>query len=256
MRAAWKRAWTLDTAPGAARATQRRLTEAEVGGVAEAALGELPERARALLRDVPIVVAELPAEADVDAGLDPRSLGLFSGTAYARRVPPGRPAGADADPDLPQQPRAHGRRVTTSCARRSAPRCCTRRGTSSAWTKPSWAKSAWAEASQVTACLDNGRGANHDARPELEMANIKSSEKANRQRITRPRATSPRRPRCARWSSGCARQSARRRPRKRRRCSRAPFRRSTCAASKGVIKRGTASRSVSRLTVAVSGMKA
>jgi len=31
---------------------------------------------------VPIVIAELPAEADVDAGLDPRALGLFSGTSY------------------------------------------------------------------------------------------------------------------------------------------------------------------------------
>ena len=49
---------------------------------AEQALGELPERARALLRDVPIIVADLPAEADVDAGFDPRALGMFSGTAY------------------------------------------------------------------------------------------------------------------------------------------------------------------------------
>ena len=46
------------------------------------ALAELPERARELLRDVPIVIAEQPAEADVDAGVDPRSLGLFNGTAY------------------------------------------------------------------------------------------------------------------------------------------------------------------------------
>jgi predicted Zn-dependent protease with MMP-like domain len=38
--------------------------------------------ARALLRDVPIIVAELPAEADVETGLDPRALGLFTGTAY------------------------------------------------------------------------------------------------------------------------------------------------------------------------------
>jgi predicted Zn-dependent protease with MMP-like domain len=28
------------------------------------------------------LIAELPAEADVEAGLDPRALGLFSGTAY------------------------------------------------------------------------------------------------------------------------------------------------------------------------------
>src|SRR6185437_4711968 len=61
-RSAWKRAWTLDAAPGAAE----RLPEAEVAAVAESALGELPERARALLEGIPIVIAELPAEADVD----------------------------------------------------------------------------------------------------------------------------------------------------------------------------------------------
>lgn len=85
MRAAWKRTWTLDTAPGAAAAAEAegdQLTEDEVSAVAEQALGELPERARGLLRDVPILVSDLPAEADVDGGLDPRALGLFSGTAY------------------------------------------------------------------------------------------------------------------------------------------------------------------------------
>ena len=79
---AWKRAWTLDSAPRPAGAAPETLTEAEVAAVAEEALAELPQRARALLRDVPIVVAELPAEADVGAGLDPRALGLFSGTSY------------------------------------------------------------------------------------------------------------------------------------------------------------------------------
>jgi predicted Zn-dependent protease with MMP-like domain len=29
-----------------------------------------------------MIIAELPAEADVDAGLDPRALGLFSGTPH------------------------------------------------------------------------------------------------------------------------------------------------------------------------------
>ena len=82
MRAAWKRSWALDTAPGAARDEQRRFTDAEVAAIAEQALEELPDRARELLRDVPIVIAEQPAESDVDAGVDPRSLGLFSGTAY------------------------------------------------------------------------------------------------------------------------------------------------------------------------------
>ena len=82
MRAAWKRTWMLDSAPGASQGEQRRLTDAEVGEIAEQALDELPDRVRELLRDVPIVIAEQPAEADVDAGIDPRSLGLFNGTAF------------------------------------------------------------------------------------------------------------------------------------------------------------------------------
>ena len=81
MRAAWKQSWTLEGAPGAA-VDADRLSEDEIAAVAEAALEELPARARALLQGVPIVIAERPAEADVDAGFDPRALGLFSGTAY------------------------------------------------------------------------------------------------------------------------------------------------------------------------------
>lgn len=83
MRAAWKQAWKLDAAPREGEGDDGpRLDEETVSTAAEEALGELPDRARALLRDVPIIVAELPAEADVDTGLDPRALGLFSGTAY------------------------------------------------------------------------------------------------------------------------------------------------------------------------------
>jgi predicted Zn-dependent protease with MMP-like domain len=82
MRAAWKRTWTLDAAPGQSQGASQRLTEAEIEAIVEQALGELPERARQLLRDVPIVIADRPAESDVDAGVDPRSLGLFNGTAY------------------------------------------------------------------------------------------------------------------------------------------------------------------------------
>jgi predicted Zn-dependent protease with MMP-like domain/antitoxin component HigA of HigAB toxin-antitoxin module len=85
MRAAWKRTWKLDAAPRQGEdddGEERRLAEDAVSAAAEKALGELPDRARALLRDVPIIVAELPAEADVDTGLDPRALGLFTGTAY------------------------------------------------------------------------------------------------------------------------------------------------------------------------------
>jgi predicted Zn-dependent protease with MMP-like domain len=82
MRAAWKRSWQLDSAPGAAAGAAQKLTDTEVAAIAEDALSELPERARELLRDVPIVIVEQPAERDVDAGLDPRALGLFSGTPY------------------------------------------------------------------------------------------------------------------------------------------------------------------------------
>ena len=86
MRNAWKRTWELDAAPGAGvdglGEGADRLPEAEVAAVAEAALQELPERARVLLQGIPIVIAELPAEADVSTGLDPRVLGLFSGTAH------------------------------------------------------------------------------------------------------------------------------------------------------------------------------
>ncbi len=80
--AAWKRAWTLDAAPRKDDDVGDRLSEAEVAAVGEAALEELPARARTLLEGIPIVIAELPAEADVDGGLDPRALGLFSGTAH------------------------------------------------------------------------------------------------------------------------------------------------------------------------------
>ena len=59
-----------------------RLTEEEFVEVAEAALAELPDRARALLEDVPILVADAPSGEDVRAGLDPRLLGLFTGLPY------------------------------------------------------------------------------------------------------------------------------------------------------------------------------
>jgi predicted Zn-dependent protease with MMP-like domain/predicted Zn-dependent protease len=58
------------------------LTEAEMAAVAEKALGELPERARKLIENVPIVLTDLPAPEDVAEGLDPRLLGLFSGTPH------------------------------------------------------------------------------------------------------------------------------------------------------------------------------
>jgi predicted Zn-dependent protease with MMP-like domain len=59
------------------------LSEEEMAEVAEAALSELPAKARTLIENVPIVIADLPAREDVEKGLDPRLLGLFEGTAYS-----------------------------------------------------------------------------------------------------------------------------------------------------------------------------
>jgi small subunit ribosomal protein S20 len=88
------------------------------------------------------------------------------------------------------------------------------------------------------------------------MANIKSSEKANRQRIRRT-------------ARNTAQKTAMRTIIKRLRAAidgkkgkeanallKTAVSAIDSAASKGVIKRGTASRSVSRLTVAVSALKA
>ena len=88
------------------------------------------------------------------------------------------------------------------------------------------------------------------------MANIKSAEKANRQRIKRQ-------------ARNTARKTAMRTAIKKLRAAigaknaknaqtllKSAVREIDLAASKGVIKRGTASRSVSRLTVAVGNLKA
>ena len=96
MVAAWKRTWQLDAAPGR-RPPEERLSEEELAAVAEEALRGLPERARELMAGIPIVIAELPAEADVEAGLDPRALGLFSGTAF-----PDAATGLGGQPGLTQ----------------------------------------------------------------------------------------------------------------------------------------------------------
>jgi predicted Zn-dependent protease with MMP-like domain len=94
-RAAWLTTRTLDLeamdGPGGAdgeaqarmAAPDLSLTEDALIAVAEEALAEMPAELRSLMKNVPIVVAEMPAAADVAAGLDPRLLGLFSGTPHA-----------------------------------------------------------------------------------------------------------------------------------------------------------------------------
>jgi predicted Zn-dependent protease with MMP-like domain len=79
-RAAWLRVRELDEAAAAIPDTEHMLTEAEVSGVAQDAMAELPERARTLLANVPVLIRELPPREDVAEGLDPRLLGLFAGT--------------------------------------------------------------------------------------------------------------------------------------------------------------------------------
>jgi predicted Zn-dependent protease with MMP-like domain len=55
------------------------LSDERMEALVEEVLGELPERARELLANVPIVVEPRPTRALVQEGMDPRLLGLFSG---------------------------------------------------------------------------------------------------------------------------------------------------------------------------------
>jgi predicted Zn-dependent protease with MMP-like domain len=79
-RAAWLRVLALDAQ---APLQNPHLSESEMAEVAEQALRELPEAARRLIENVPILIVDLPAKDEVEHGLDPRLLGLFAGSAYA-----------------------------------------------------------------------------------------------------------------------------------------------------------------------------
>jgi predicted Zn-dependent protease with MMP-like domain/Flp pilus assembly protein TadD len=79
-RDAWLHVLTLD---GEAPLAEPRLSEAEMAEVAEQALKELPEAARKLIANVPIVIVDSPAREEVERGMDPRLLGMFEGTAYS-----------------------------------------------------------------------------------------------------------------------------------------------------------------------------
>jgi len=79
-RRAWLSTLTLDARADAE--IPERLSEAQVAEEAEEALAELPPRARQLLSNVPILIADRPSRKDVEQGLDPRLLGLFAGSAY------------------------------------------------------------------------------------------------------------------------------------------------------------------------------
>jgi predicted Zn-dependent protease with MMP-like domain len=60
--------------------------------IAADALAELPARARELLKDIPVLIDALPAEAMVDDGFDPRALGLIDGPNLVEQSVEGRGA--------------------------------------------------------------------------------------------------------------------------------------------------------------------
>lgn len=73
---AWLRVRELDLAdPDHALA----MTVDEFEALAERALAELPENARKLLENVPVLIDDVPSEDLVREGTDPRLLGLFTG---------------------------------------------------------------------------------------------------------------------------------------------------------------------------------
>jgi predicted Zn-dependent protease with MMP-like domain/Flp pilus assembly protein TadD len=81
---AWLRTRELDLAALAELdedelAAPWHLSEDEFAEVAERALAELPENARAYLENVPILIDQVPSEDLVREGTDPRLLGLFLG---------------------------------------------------------------------------------------------------------------------------------------------------------------------------------
>ena len=79
--------------------------------VAQKALLELPEAARSRLRQVAIVVEDLPAEDEVRDGLDPRVLGLFCGASL--------PEQGTMDPvDEPNAIKLYQRSLEAACSSR------------------------------------------------------------------------------------------------------------------------------------------
>jgi small subunit ribosomal protein S20 len=87
------------------------------------------------------------------------------------------------------------------------------------------------------------------------MANIKSSEKANRQRIKRTARNTAHKTAMRSVIKKLRAAIGAKKSKEAQALLKTAVSAIDSAASKGVIKRGTASRSISRLTVAVSGLK-
>jgi predicted Zn-dependent protease with MMP-like domain len=77
MVAAWKEVRRLDLA---AEPGPLVISEDDVEQIALQTLAELPAQIREKLERVPILIDDVPSEALVDDGVDPRLLGLFQGT--------------------------------------------------------------------------------------------------------------------------------------------------------------------------------
>jgi predicted Zn-dependent protease with MMP-like domain/thioredoxin-like negative regulator of GroEL len=77
---AWLRVLAID---GESPLQDPHMSESDMAEVAEQALRELPAAAHKLIANVPILVVDLPARAEIEQGLDPRILGMFEGTAYS-----------------------------------------------------------------------------------------------------------------------------------------------------------------------------
>jgi predicted Zn-dependent protease with MMP-like domain len=75
----------LDAASDTAEGFDLAAIEQALVATAERVLGELPDRFKQLLSGVPILVEERPSEDLVRDGIDPRSLGLFSGPTQEER---------------------------------------------------------------------------------------------------------------------------------------------------------------------------
>ncbi|HEY0191134.1 MAG TPA: metallopeptidase family protein [Kofleriaceae bacterium] len=77
MATAWLEVRKLDLAAEPGPLT---ITEDDLEAVAVGTLEELPEKIREKLANVPILIDDVPSEAQVRDGIDPRLLGLFQGT--------------------------------------------------------------------------------------------------------------------------------------------------------------------------------
>lgn len=85
MIAAWKKVRALDLA---APDPDVSISDDEVERIALEALKHLPEEVRAKLEKVPILIDSVPSDAQIEEGLDPRMLGLFSGAPHADDLAP------------------------------------------------------------------------------------------------------------------------------------------------------------------------